>query len=372
MLSVVLDRTWSFYGTPQGRKLVRYGLVSVVSVGIGFSLLILIYGVLQLWSEVPSALVSNILAAIPNYYLNRKWVWGKSGRSHIWREVVPFWITSITGILLALLTASLCAGLQQCPPPRPRRPHGRDRRGQHGGVRDDLDREVPDPQSPVPRSSRCPAHRSPTPSRPRKRRERSAGGHCGMTSDACRARIEVALTVGVPIGGLRMLEPTIQRPDHCVRRLRRQPVRPGDPIVRTPYLANPCRARRRVGVRRAIHAQSGASPRAAPLSSSSRTSPIPTPNRGSSATHQRTGERPGASRLRTWGTASREPGAAFERPDQSLRSRARRPLVARRTRHAATSSADGLEVLAACFAEESNEVLASKYQMCSEVRSGGQ
>ena len=54
MLSVVLDRTWSFYGTPQGRKLVRYGLVSVVSACIGFSLLILIYGVLQLWSEVPS------------------------------------------------------------------------------------------------------------------------------------------------------------------------------------------------------------------------------------------------------------------------------------------------------------------------------
>jgi putative flippase GtrA len=85
-------------------------MVSVVSAGIGFSLLILIYGVLQLWSEVPSALVSNILATIPNYYLNRRWVWGKSGRSHIWREVVPFWITSITGILLALMTASLARG----------------------------------------------------------------------------------------------------------------------------------------------------------------------------------------------------------------------------------------------------------------------
>ena len=70
--------------------MVRYGLVSVVSAVIAFTILTLVYGVLQLWSEVPSALFSNILATFPNYYLNRRWVWGKSGGSHLWREVVPF------------------------------------------------------------------------------------------------------------------------------------------------------------------------------------------------------------------------------------------------------------------------------------------
>ncbi len=100
-------RLWRLYQTPHGKKVVRYGLVSVVSAVIAFTILTLVYGVLQLWSEVPSALFSNILATFPNYHLNRRWVWGKSGRSHLWREVVPFWVMSITGIVLALLTASL-------------------------------------------------------------------------------------------------------------------------------------------------------------------------------------------------------------------------------------------------------------------------
>jgi len=94
------------YYTPQGKKLVRYGMVSIVSALIGFTILTLVYGVLQLWTEVPSVLFSNILATFPNYVLNRKWVWGKSGRSHLGREIIPFWIMSITAMVLALLTAS--------------------------------------------------------------------------------------------------------------------------------------------------------------------------------------------------------------------------------------------------------------------------
>jgi len=82
-------------------------LVSAVSALIAYTTLIMVYGVLQLWTEVPSVLFSNIVATVPNYLLNRRWVWGKSGRSHLWREVVPFWVMSITGMVLALLTASL-------------------------------------------------------------------------------------------------------------------------------------------------------------------------------------------------------------------------------------------------------------------------
>jgi putative flippase GtrA len=82
-------------------------LVSAVSALIAFTILTLVYGVLRLWTEVPSALFSNVLATFPNYYLNRRWVWGKSGRSRLWQEIVPFWVLSITGILLSLVTASL-------------------------------------------------------------------------------------------------------------------------------------------------------------------------------------------------------------------------------------------------------------------------
>ena len=100
-------RLWLFCHTPEGRKLVRYGLVSVVSALFTFTVLTFVYGVLQLWTEVPSVVFSNILATFFNYYLNRRWVWGKAGRSNLLKEVIPFWILSISGMVLALFTASL-------------------------------------------------------------------------------------------------------------------------------------------------------------------------------------------------------------------------------------------------------------------------
>lgn len=100
-------RLWSFCHTPRGRKLVRYGMVSVVSALFAFTVLTIVYGVLQIWTEVPSVVFSNIVATFFNYYLNRRWVWGKSGRSSLWKEVIPFWVMSISGMVLALFTASL-------------------------------------------------------------------------------------------------------------------------------------------------------------------------------------------------------------------------------------------------------------------------
>ena len=100
-------RLWLFAHTPEGRKLIRYGLVSIISALFTFTVLTVVYGVLALWTEVPSVIVSNIVATFFNYFLNRRWVWGKSGRSSLLKEVLPFWIMSISGMVLALLTASL-------------------------------------------------------------------------------------------------------------------------------------------------------------------------------------------------------------------------------------------------------------------------
>jgi|ERR1700722_4217107 putative flippase GtrA len=102
-----LSRLWQFRHTPEGLKVIRYTMVSVISAITSLVILVLVFGVLKLWDEVVSTLIANILAGIPSYYLNRKWVWGKSGRSHLWREVVPFWVMSISGIAFALFTASL-------------------------------------------------------------------------------------------------------------------------------------------------------------------------------------------------------------------------------------------------------------------------
>jgi putative flippase GtrA len=100
-------RLWQFVQTPQGLKMVRYTTVSVISALMSLVFITITYGVLRLGTEVVCTLISNILAGIPSYFLNRQWVWKKAGRSHLWREVLPFWVMSITGIGFALYTASV-------------------------------------------------------------------------------------------------------------------------------------------------------------------------------------------------------------------------------------------------------------------------
>jgi len=100
-------KLWRMAGTPEGLKLIKYTTVSAISALTSIVVLTVIYGVLRLGSEVTSTLIANIVAGVPSYILNRRWVWGKSGRSHWWREVLPFWVMSLTGIGFALYTATL-------------------------------------------------------------------------------------------------------------------------------------------------------------------------------------------------------------------------------------------------------------------------
>ena len=102
-----VTRLWRFCHTPEGLKLIKYTMVSAISAATSLLILTIVYGVLRLWTEVISVLFSNIMAGIPSYFLNRQWVWGKSGRSHLWREVLPFWVMSLTGIGFALFTANV-------------------------------------------------------------------------------------------------------------------------------------------------------------------------------------------------------------------------------------------------------------------------
>jgi putative flippase GtrA len=83
---------------PSSLKLIKYSAVSIISTAVSQVTLLLTFGVFHLMSEVPSNLAANILATVPSYTLNRRWVWGKGGKSHLWREVVPFWVLSFIGL----------------------------------------------------------------------------------------------------------------------------------------------------------------------------------------------------------------------------------------------------------------------------------
>jgi putative flippase GtrA len=98
--------------TPEGRKVVRYSVVSVISVIVSLIVLGICHGVLD-WSAFWSNIAATSVATVPSYELNRKWAWGKSGKSHLWREVVPFWVLSFVGLAFSTWWAVMAESLSK-------------------------------------------------------------------------------------------------------------------------------------------------------------------------------------------------------------------------------------------------------------------
>ena len=90
--------------TPTAQKAIRYTLVSVIAVVISQVGLAILYGVFH-WTARSANIGSACVAGLPSYYLNRRWAWGKSGRSHFWKEVVPFWGLAFIGLAFSTWTA---------------------------------------------------------------------------------------------------------------------------------------------------------------------------------------------------------------------------------------------------------------------------
>jgi putative flippase GtrA len=59
------------------------------------------------WGAAISSTAATGLATIPAYFLTRQWVWNRSGRSHLWKEVVPFWAIAIIGWAFATVAVQI-------------------------------------------------------------------------------------------------------------------------------------------------------------------------------------------------------------------------------------------------------------------------
>ena len=88
--------------TPGGRKMIRYSLVSVVSVIVSQVVLFIAQ---SFWSARTSNIVAVCVSAVPSYYLNRAWAWGKTGKSHLMKEIVPFWSLALLGLIFSTWAA---------------------------------------------------------------------------------------------------------------------------------------------------------------------------------------------------------------------------------------------------------------------------
>lgn len=110
-LQGVAQRSWRWLWSPTGRVAVRYSIASAISVGFSLIVLFITYGVFHLASAVVCNLIAAAVTALPSYYLNRNWAWRRSGRSHLWKEVLPFWLLAFAGLGLSLGAVDLAEAM---------------------------------------------------------------------------------------------------------------------------------------------------------------------------------------------------------------------------------------------------------------------
>ncbi len=103
------ERLHAFGRTPLFTKIWRYGAVSVISTVLTLVGLYLFYRVVRVGSAGEANVIATAIATLPSYWLNRAWAWGKTGRSHLWREIVPFWVIAALGLVLSTLAVQFAS-----------------------------------------------------------------------------------------------------------------------------------------------------------------------------------------------------------------------------------------------------------------------
>ena len=94
-----LNQLWAEHGL----KFMRYCGVSVFNVVLGQSLLLFFFKVVGM-RAMTANLAAIAVGTIPSYYLARRFVWAKTGRHSLTREVLPFWGLNGVGTLLSTLS----------------------------------------------------------------------------------------------------------------------------------------------------------------------------------------------------------------------------------------------------------------------------
>ncbi|MEO6628405.1 MAG: GtrA family protein [Aquihabitans sp.] len=86
--------------TEGGRRAIRYSATSLICIAISQVFFLAFYRLAK-WEEIPSNLSATMITSVPAFMLNKSWVWGKKGKAHLRREVLPFWMFTVAGWVLS-------------------------------------------------------------------------------------------------------------------------------------------------------------------------------------------------------------------------------------------------------------------------------
>lgn len=86
--------------------LTRYTLGSVIAAAVSEVTLLVVYG-FQLAGPGVAAGCAWIGGSVVNYFLNRNWAWGRRGRAHPVRELLPYWLAAVVSLAASTWATSM-------------------------------------------------------------------------------------------------------------------------------------------------------------------------------------------------------------------------------------------------------------------------
>ena len=99
----------SWWRRPLVTRVVRYALGSVVASLVSLVTFVVVYGVLGALSPRQSSVAASLTGMVPAYFLNRNWAWGRRGRSHLVKEVLPYLAASVLGLVAAMWSVDVAS-----------------------------------------------------------------------------------------------------------------------------------------------------------------------------------------------------------------------------------------------------------------------
>lgn len=81
-------------------RLLRYSAVSIVGIVATQALLYALHVGAEV-AATPANAAAVCTVSVPAYFANRRWVWGREGRHSVRREVVPFWVFTLAGLVVS-------------------------------------------------------------------------------------------------------------------------------------------------------------------------------------------------------------------------------------------------------------------------------
>jgi len=108
-MAALTSRFVAFRETEHFRRIWKYASVSLIATAITQVVLFATYAGIGIRPAMLCNVIATVCASIPAYYLNRTWTWGKTGKSDVWREFIPFWVISFIGLVLSTIAVGVAA-----------------------------------------------------------------------------------------------------------------------------------------------------------------------------------------------------------------------------------------------------------------------